>query len=314
MIKSLNLNLIISFALVSLPNLVNANAVIKNNLENKASETHYAYVSQANIRINVLQKCSVDSAGGFSNCKETGQGFFHTPTSVSFYNKFAYVANYSSTYKGVSQCTIEGDGELTNCTSIKDATFGYISGLAVHNNHLYVVNHGAPISECSIDPQTGVLSNCVRTGNEGTRANGITFNDNFSYITNITEDGDNVLQCEIDPKTGNISTICKSVMGFSQPNGIAINNNYAYIANSSDTRIEVCSLDKTGGLSNCKFSENFFAAPTGVTFYNNSAYISNSGNGLVSQCMVNKTTGDLSNCQTVGKEFDFGKVWQVNFN
>lgn len=274
-----------------------------------------AYITQANFKSDILQICTVDSSSGdLSNCRQRTISQKKEPTGVAFYNNFAYVANRNPQQSTVSQCSIDPTGDLTNCKEIADPAFAGLAGITFDNGFIYVVNHGSMLSKCSVDSQTGVLSNCVKTGNSAIRANGVTFNKGYAYIANVTDDGSNILQCAVNSKTGVISPICKSVMGFPSAYGLAVNNENLYISCGVDTRMTICPLTATGGLSPCTYTQSFFANPVGITFYNNNAYVANSGNGTISQCKVDKVSGDLTACQTVGKEFNFGQVYSVSFH
>ncbi len=171
----------------------------------------------------------------------------------------------------------------------------------VTNLRAYITDDSS-VSVCTVDPNTGTLSNCIQTVILG-GPTGITFNPSMTmaYVALVVGSLD---VCAIDQSNGTLTNCTDSGVGstFNIPEGIAINKTgtIVYVSNDGDNTISLCTVNQTtGGFSSCT---NSGASFSGVGIILNSAgtqaYLSN--NATVDLCTVNQTTGGLSGCSNSG--------------
>mgnify|MGYP003433572662 CR=1 FL=1 len=162
---------------------------------------------------------------------------------------YAYITNAAT----VSRCYVDDTFNLYNCIDT-GSNFMSPSGIAVSsgpNNYAYITNSNDEVTQCSINPDDGLLQNCnkvtITNGEDpaGTLS-GITIYDNKAYITDLV--ANSVYLCDIDPQNGNISSNCPATGAptglFNQPSGISISSAYAgtaYISNLGGTAT-LCSV------------------------------------------------------------------------
>ena len=218
---------------------------------------------------------------------------------------YAYITNAAT----VSRCYVDDTFNLYNCIDT-GSNFMSPSGIAVSsgpNNYAYITNSNDEVTQCSINPDDGLLQNCnkvtITNGEDpaGTLS-GITIYDNKAYITDLV--ANSVYLCDIDPQNGNISSNCPATGAptglFNQPSGISISSAYAgtaYISNLGGTAT-LCSVLGGGPLGKCQPApqvQNMLGVSISPENY---AYFT-SPTGILA-CALNSPFGSITSCTTTG--------------
>lgn len=211
---------------------------------------------------------------------------------------------------------LNGTGELS-CQRYQ-ATVG--TNIVVNTHFAYVTNRGDnTVSKCSINANSGLLSDCVTTGSGFSNPEAIKFNSagTLAYITNTIPQSGSVSLCSVAPDTGLLSNCASAGPTFpQQPSDIAITalGNTAYVSNFTGNNVSKCSISPiSGALSNCVTTGSDLTMPTGITVHpgNDFAYLSNAGANAVRLCYINSTTGLFDECGTSGM---FGITQGVTLN
>lgn len=199
---------------------------------------------------------------------------------------------------------LNGKGPLTCQNYSVRENFAYI--VSQNNNIIFL---------CSVNSNTGMLSNCINSGasNLSTPVD-IVLNPlgTFAYITNAGND--TVVKCTINPNTKGLSGCAAtptdgSESNLGEPIGITLNSTgtIAYTTNAQANAVFCTINSNTGTLNNCQPTGSNVYAPFGISLNstNTLAYIGNFQNAGITVCSINQTTGALNSClfEPVGDGF-----------
>ena len=285
------------------------------------SPSNRVYVS--NYDANTVSLCSVNaSTGKLILCQDSGVGaVFSTPIDISFNpaRTLLYAGNFNnSAGTTVQACTVNmSTGALSGCANVDgdgSAVFNGPSHVAFNasGTKAYVSNLASGIiSLCSVNPSTGMLTDCGNTGS------GFSFPVELKFTTGGTRAyvGDDassmtVSLCSVNTATGELIG-CANADG----DGSAVFMGAAFLAFNADesriyvsdnnsgtgTTVTLCAVNLvTGKLSSCQDSGAgaIFNSPASVNLNpaNSLIYIANQTGTSVTECSVNATTGLLSGC------------------
>jgi|GEM_PF-1558573 len=251
------------------------------------------------------------------------------PAVIPTTNKL-YVSNWDG--GSISMCSIANSGNIFDClVSAVSDTFLNPEALAINGNYLFVANIGGGISSCSIDINTGELTNCSNAINDNTATavNGpdgiaiqVVNQDTFAYIANSSADDaskQGVTKCTVSgPSLSN----CTFTNGghpeyFSIPSDLALFNNTAYITNFNSQTIATyctdgnltCTVGTVGTITSdpslLNEPEGLFITTINTTAY---AYFTNHGSHTVTRCVVTAPTNFNSCYNTEGYFTGFGNL------
>jgi DNA-binding beta-propeller fold protein YncE len=233
-------------------------------------------------------------------------GNLETSTTLTVTQAFAFVTNAEGS---LLRCDISGTGFVSNCVASGATLLNGPGGGSIANseNFFYFANSVGPnfITQCTLNPVTGVLSGCVNSGAVATSPRSLTINNagTFAYIAD--DNADTVLQCAINAVTGALSgCISAGATLLDNPQYIALNdaNTLAYITNFDDNNLIRCSVATvTGDFFGCVDTGVVLSGPVGVAINeeNNFIYISNETSNTITQCEI-LLNGDLTNCVDSG--------------
>ena len=229
------------------------------------------------IKLNLLKTCllSVTAISILNGCsKESLSNSNHDNSLANEKNKNTFFYAVSKADNEVIACPIdEVSGSLGNCiptgTNINKPT-----SLAISNNHIYVTNSGtASITKCEIDPKTGLLLGCAKTGPYLATHQNENYKIRFQNMNNIYIISDTqftaLQKCGVDNTSGEI-TGCKQIYNSNAGNGIAISGNSVYSTKSTPLLVKY-DLDTNGDFLNYSVIFNnisyYLNSPQGITTY-----------------------------------------------
>jgi DNA-binding beta-propeller fold protein YncE len=275
------------------------------NIKGSQETLNTAYVTNNDL----ISKCPVLSNGLFGVCT-TAFEFANTPFLGIAFNPEHTIA-YVGTAGGILYCRKGGDGNFSlNACSIEPLGLFVYSGLAINTPGTFVYTTSTDsddIMKCSIDANTGVLSNCTSAATLSD-AIGITLNTAQTYAFIVRPALNAVTTCTIETLTGNLLQCTINRQFGDPPYAIAVtpDNNFAYVALSIGI-IERCSIDNTGVLDQCDSvgNNNVFNFPVGITLNSTGtqAYITNRNSNTVSICPI-QSNGQFGTCVTSGNGFN----------
>lgn len=226
--------------------------------------------------------------------------------------KYAYIGNYDS--GSISFCNISTeDGTFTACNNVLSLGYSPTStNIDKLNNRIYFTGIFGAIKYCSLNPTTGIISNCIDQSIGIYAYQNIVINSTatFAYLSDA---GGNIFTCNINPANGSLTSCNLSSNTGSYIWGTALTNNRLYLARNTD--IYKCNVNlATGQLSQCASNLSGFAYASDITLNpsHTKAYISDCVNNTVSTCSVSSATGNLSNC--VAADTEFACPFQVMVN
>ncbi|WP_158617474.1 YncE family protein [Legionella sp. km772] len=223
-------------------------------------------------------------------------------------NDYVFIANrVAFTGTTVSSCFLNQAVvtalSLNPCNAQTGAPFPFTGpgNIAVNpaGTIAYVTNTGSQsVSYCSINVNTGALTNCKSTGNGFYQPVGITVsNDNrFAYVSDYNN---GLITCPINRTTGALSNCIANNTGIVFPQAIAIHpkQSYVYVSNAG-YYIYYCAINLvTGSVSNCLEIDSSANYANALTIHPKGTYLyfAQTGSNNVLYCPI-QSNGSLGTC------------------
>ncbi len=231
--------------------------------------------------VTQFQVSAADGSLGTSAANHT----FNQSTDVTLNGQYAYVT-LNTPSNNLIQCTVNQNQlapstpQLSNC-SVSGATqnFSYPAGIAFNAGYAYIANNypnnnNPTVTQCNVNPNTGVLSNCSQENISNYlwvlnfNVNSLTINNGYVYLT--SKDSNILLSCPI--QKGGSLTSC-SQMNYGNPQATSAPGALGFFSNSSDG--------------------------------NDYAYLSDFLNDYIYRCTINLSNGTLQKCTQITDDSDF---------
>jgi hypothetical protein len=207
-----------------------------------ATPPPHVYVVDYSLGINL---CNLNSDGTLAACAATGN--LTGTTGLSFFGNFAYVSQWDQ--NSVQVCSVAANGSLSACAAT-GGNFTSPDHSSIQGLNFYVSNENLPgmITHCTIDSQSGSLTNCVRTG-PNTRTRGVAAGSSMVYVA---EDG--IDACPI-AAGGTLST-CTATQTTFGPYGLSLpGDGYIYYGGDGNgSSVGSCVVNFDGSLGACASS------------------------------------------------------------
>lgn len=235
------------------------------------------------------------------------------------YSHYALIANakgqlfaclLSAEHQDLSQChSIESPIPFTNPKQMAfEAT----------TKTLYLSNQdGQTVSQCQLDEQAKVLSDCSNQGAfHGPLGLALGSQSQQIYIGGSTHD--HIERCQLNQDNGHLSHCDDSGAGQIFDNGgfIVIEDEHLYIPHQRTNMVSLCQIDAQGKLINCgdAGSGRIFSNPLAIVLnpLPHIAYITSPGNSSLYTCEEDRTTGFLSHCQAASPAFNQPTAMALN--
>lgn len=204
---------------------------------------------------NDVTTCTVSPSGAFSGCST--KGGFSSPRDivVAPSGDRLYVANAGN--NTISNCVLNNDGTIGSCSTLNPVGGSVSTGVAINpdGKTIYMAQHGETVATCSIDANTGSLSNCTnKSGFSG--VHGITVNPAGTFLYTANADDGTVSRCQINAN-GSLGS-CQIALSLSSPQKVTFtpSGQYAYVAADSN-RVYSCSVNSDGDITNCQQDTTF---------------------------------------------------------
>lgn len=274
------------------------------------SRVVHAYVLDASAGIYM---CSINSDGTLNNCATTLTSISGL-TGLTFQGGFVYLSDFNDNLVYICNVATDGSIDGSSCAATGSG-FSNPAEVVFAGSHAYVAaqNGSPPVSYCSVDATTGLLSNCAGTGTSSQHILGLTTAGGF--IFDQAAGSATVDVCSI-ANDGSLPT-CSSTgaLGGSSDN-IFASGGYLYAGSGSS--VLSCPINSNGTLGTCA-SSTVASGPDArtVTISNGYAYLATETFNFpnmssdVYVCAVSSTDGSLSNCTLSDGGVTFSNAYKV---
>ena len=237
-----------------------------------------------------------------------------------------YVSNWDG--GSISLCYINDLGHFEHClVSAVSDTFVNPEALAINGQYLYVANIGGGMSSCSIDTNSGELTNCQNSITDTPNPpvygpDGIAIQNSTAYISNSGLDDlakQGVTICTVDGPNLKNCNFTRGDASFSIPSDLALFNNTVYVTNF-ESQTTYCTVDNplciNPNQGQITGTGDLLSEPEGlfITAVNGSdyAYFTNHGNHTVTLCKITTPTTFVNCANTAGYFTGFGNLALLN--